>query len=364
MAPPAHGVFALVLDIRAEHRWEQVLAVAREVNGTPRPVARGDGWAAVSVGDGVRPVPIERLQDLEAVERVVEVTTPYCLVSRAVHGPDGPAGKILVGGRDPAEALTVVGGAAPVVLLAAMADLADDDDRMTAAARGLRRAGVAVLLAGEFSSFGGPGDPAGVTIDRLRRIRAIAADQGLATCVEVSDASDIDRVRGLTDLIQAGSRAMQDFSLLRALGKADRPVLLRRGSGATVEEFLLAAEYVLMGGNGRVMLCESGIRTFDDGGLPRFEINAIPLLKQATHLPVLADPSHTATSRAALPAVVRAAVAAGADGVVVSVHTEGVPPGTNSIGLGRLRRLRSEVDIVAQALGRHTGSPLTVPTLS
>jgi 3-deoxy-7-phosphoheptulonate synthase len=157
---------------------------------------------------------------------------------------------------------------------------------------------------------------------------------------------------------------MQDFSLLRALGKADRPVLLRRGSGATAEEFLLAAEYVLMGGNGRVMLCESGIRTFGDGGLPRFEINAIPLLKQATHLPVLADPSHTATSRAALPAVVRAAVAAGADGVVVAVHAEGAHPGTNTIGPGRLRKLRSEVDVVAEALGRHTGSPLTVPTLS
>ena len=149
---------------------------------------------------------------------------------------------------------------------------------------------------------------------------------------------------------------MQDFNLLRALGEADRPVIVKRGFGATVEEFLLAAEYVLMHGNGRVIVCESGIRTFDATGRPRFEINAIPVIKRATHLPLLADPSRSTSDPRWVPAVARAAVAAGADGLMLDLK----PPGrttrsTSGIDATTFKMLIEDLEPIASAVGRRVG---------
>jgi 3-deoxy-7-phosphoheptulonate synthase len=192
-----------------------------------------------------------------------------------------------------------------------------------------------------------------VSLADAARVRAISEAEGLALCAEVSDYRRIREVSGVADVLQVGSRNMQDFNLLRELGHADRPVLLKRGPGATVEEFLLAAEYVLSHGNGRVILCESGIRTFDVAGKPRFEINAIPVIKQATHLPVIADPSQATSHGRLVPAVARAAVAAGADGLVLEVtDDEARERDGAAIGLPSLRALMAELDPIAQAVGR------------
>ena len=145
-------------------------------------------------------------------------------------------------------------------------------------------------------------DPAGLTVASLRRLREVAHDFGTGLLRRgMGRESDRCRPRSVADLLQVGSPNMQDFSLLREIGAMDRPILLRRGAGATVEEFLLAAEYVLVHGNGKVILCESGIRTFDALRKPRFEINAIPLVKQLSHLPLVADPSQTAPRASAVP---------------------------------------------------------------
>ena len=198
----------------------------------------------------------------------------------------------------------------------------------------------------------------GVTLsDSLRRLRDVAHEHELALCVEVSDASQIPSAVQFADLLQVGSRNMQDFSLLREMGRTERPVLLRRGAGATVEEFLLAAEYVLLHGNRKVILCESGIRTFDALQKPRFEINAVPLIKHLSHLPLVADPSQTAPHAATVPAMARAAIAAGADGLVLEVGTEAVyDPDGVAIDIETMRRLMAELRPIARAVGRTFGT--------
>ncbi len=180
----------------------------------------------------------------------------------------------------------------------------------------------------------------------------------MAFCVEVWDASQIAAAADVADLLQVGSPNMQDFSLLREIGALDRPVLLRRGAGATVEEFLLAAEYVLVHGNGKVILCESGIRTFDALRKPRFEINAIPLVKQLSHLPLVADPSQTAPHASAVPAMAKAAIAAGADGLVLEVGTEAIyDPDGVAIDIEAMQRLTAELRPIARAVGRGMSTP-------
>jgi 3-deoxy-7-phosphoheptulonate synthase len=201
---------------------------------------------------------------------------------------------------------------------------------------------------------GANGDPEAIGLDDLRALRDAAGAAGLSLAAEISHLRQIDDVVPLADLVQIGSASMQDFNLLRELGSCGRPVALRRGSGSIVEEFLLAAEYVLTHGNGRVVLCESGIRTFDAGAAPRFEINAIPVIKRATHLPVVADPSHATARPGLVPAVAKAAVAAGADGLMLDV-ADPVVDEESAIGMRDFQKLMEELEPIAQAVGRRVG---------
>jgi 3-deoxy-7-phosphoheptulonate synthase len=174
--------------------------------------------------------------------------------------------------------------------------------------------------------------------------------------VGVGSPRQIEQVLEVADALVVASHSMQDFSLLRELGRVDRPVVIKRAIGATVEEFLLAAEYVLAGGNGRVILCESGVRSFDAAWKIRFEINAIPLLKRATHLPVLADPSASATDTALIGPVARAALAAGADGLVIDVAPRAGSGRGRALGPMAFQGLMEELRPVAAAVGRRIGA--------
>ncbi len=344
-------VFVLLLDPTATAGWEEVAEAVGRLNVGARPVTIGDGWAALSVGDGIRHVPVEHLRSLPSVERIVGVPDPYCLASRVVFGSDRAVSIRAEAGRSPGEGI-VVGDGAPVLMLAGLPPVrrGTDVNRLAAA---IRAAGATGLHAGEFAGRSRADGPSAIGPEGLRRARRAADAEGLFLSVEVSDPRELELVVPVADVVQAASRNMQDFSLLRELGRIGLPVLLKRGAGATVEEFLLAAEYVLTNGNGRVMLCESGIRTFDPGGRPRFEINAVPLLKRATHLPILADPTQTVASGRLVPAVARAAVAAGADGLVVAVTDGEQPAGEDgSIDVATLRRLVLDVTAIAGAVGR------------
>lgn len=319
-------------------------------------LTRGDSWVALALGEGLRPDDDARFERLPFVHRVVHTSAPYPLASRELFNED--VGIHIPGrrGADVDAAATQVGGRAPLGVIVGSRWAASSGARFELLAPLLREAGCSVFHAGPMvgtSDLGASTRPDG---NSLSRLRDVAHDHELSLCVEVSDAGQIDAALESVDLLQVGSRNMQDFSLLRELGRIDRPVLLRRGLGATVEEFLLAAEYVLLHGNGRVILCESGIRTFDALDKPRFEINAIPLIKQLSHLPLVADPTQSALHSRVVPAMAKAAVAAGADGLVLEVGTEAIhDPEGAAIDIETMRALMTELRPIARAVGRSFG---------
>jgi 3-deoxy-7-phosphoheptulonate synthase len=289
---------------------------------------------------------------MPSVRRLVEVSAPYRLASRELFGEDlairVPAGESLE---------VAIGGRAALGVIVSSRWASASGARFGLLAPLLREAGCRIFHAGQLTISTGRNGSGELTPDAVAELRDIAHANELALCVEVADAGHIDVAAELADLLQVGSRNMQDFSLLREMGRATTPVLLRRGAGATVEEFLLAAEYVLLHGNGKVILCESGIRTFDALHKPRFEINAVPLVKQLSHLPLVADPSQTAPHAAAVPAMAKAAIAAGADGLVLEVGTEAVyDPAGVAIDIEAMRRLTAELRPIARAVGRTIGS--------
>ena len=355
MEPSASCV--AVLDPGApESQLARVVSAAGHLMPAAR-VTRGDGWAAVPLGDGIRPVERDPFERLPSVLRLVQISAPYRLASRELFGEDvGIEVPLRQNGVRSAAGVTF-GGRAPLGVIVSSRWASANERRLELLAPLLREAGCRIFHAGQMAHSSDRDASGGLTVDSLRRLRDVSHDHGLGLGVEVWDASQIPSALEVADLLQVGSRNMQDFSLLREMGRTDHPVLLRRGAGATVEEFLLAAEYVLLHGNGKVILCESGIRTFDALDKPRFEINAVPLIRQLSHLPLLADPSLTAPHAAVVPAMARAAVAAGADGLVLEVGTEAVhDPAGVAIDIEAMRRLMAELRPIARAVGRTVGT--------
>ena len=348
----------LVIDPGASESELSALLAAAGDNLPGVHVTRGDSWAAIPLGDGVRAVDDDRFARLPSVRRLVHVSAPYRLASRELFGEArGIDVPLRENGTRSSNGATF-GGQAPLGVIVSSRWVSASEARLQLLAPLLHEAGCRVFHAGQMTLTPGRDASSGLTIGSLRRFRDVAHEHHLALCVEVSDTSQIDSAVELSDLLQVGSRNMQDFSLLRELGRTDRPILLRRGAGATVEEFLLAAEYILLHGNGRVILCESGIRTFDALQKPRFEINAVPLIKHLSHLPLVADPSLTAPHATTVPSMARAAIAAGADGLVLEVGTEAVyDPDGVAIDIESMRRLMAELRPIARAVGRSIGAP-------
>jgi 3-deoxy-7-phosphoheptulonate synthase len=289
-------------------------------------------------------VPLGRLRAFRAVQAVVPVKAPYRLASREVFDRDT---LVRVEPRSDGSRWSgiEVGGRAPIALIVGFGGITEDG-RLRPTVDAIHGVGGSLIHAGRFSGDPpGSGDTAGW---KGQELRTLADELGFGVCMEVADSRFVDEASSIADVLEVGSRSMQDFNLLRTLGQTDRPVIVKRGLGATVEEFLLAAEYVLTHGNGRVILCESGIRTFDATSRPRFEINAIPVIKGATHLPVVADPSHS-SDPAWVPAVARAAIAAGADGLMINLSDRGSRAGVDLLSL---KALVSDLAPIAVAVGR------------
>ena len=306
-------------------------------------ITQGDAWSAIAFADGRHEDQVATIRSLPGVDRVVAVSAPYRLASREVFERD-----VAVRVGDAREGASFeIGGEARISVMVGLGERRRSKEERARLAAEARSAGATVLLAGRVSAA----DPESLSLRDLRELRDVTADADLALAAEVSDLRQIREVAGLVDLLQVGGASMQDFNLLRELGRADRPVLLRRGSGSIVEEFLLAAEYVLTYGNGRVLICEAGIRTFDATYAPRFEINAVRVIKRATHLPVVADPSHATAHPRVVPAVAKAAVAAGADGLVLEI-ADGPDADVSAIGMSEFRTLMEELEPIAAAVGR------------
>jgi 3-deoxy-7-phosphoheptulonate synthase len=283
------------------------------------------------------------IQMLEGVHEVVRVTEPYKLASRSFR-PQGTVvsvGEVRVGGDE-------------VVVMAGPCSV-ESEAQVRAAAAAVRRAGAKVLRGGAFKPRSSPYSFQGLGEEGLRLLRWAADEQNMKVVSEVMDLSQLGAMDEYVDILQVGARNMQNFSLLRELGKMRKPVLLKRGISATIEEWLLSAEYVLAGGNMDVILCERGIRTFENYTRNTLDISAIPVVKKLSHLPIIADPSHGTGRRDKVAPMARAAVAAGADGLIIEVHCDpdrALSDGAQSLPPAQFDRLMAELRIIAPAIGR------------
>jgi 3-deoxy-7-phosphoheptulonate synthase len=294
------------------------------------------------VGADVRGDP-RLVETFDGVQEVVNISEPYKLASRAFR-PQGTVVRlddVRIGGDE-------------VVVMAGPCS-AESDEQVHATAAAVKRAGAKVLRGGAFKPRSSPYSFQGLGEDGLRMLRDAATAHNLKLVSEVMDVSQIDVVARYADILQVGARNMQNFSLLRELGHARKPVLLKRGISATIEEWLLSAEYVLGGGNMDVILCERGIRTFETYTRNTLDISAIPIVKKLSHLPIFVDPSHGTGRRDKVAPMARAAVAAGADGLIIEVHVDpdhALSDGAQTMFPSQFDRLMAELRIIAPAIGR------------
>jgi 3-deoxy-7-phosphoheptulonate synthase len=231
----------------------------------------------------------------------------------------------------------------------------ESEAQIMRAAEGVAAAGAKILRGGAFKPRSSPYSFQGHGEKALIMMRDAAEKSGLLVCSEVMDASQIQLMLPYVDIFQVGARNMQNYFLLRALGTISKPVLLKRGMSATIEELLLSAEYIMAGGNHNVILCERGIRTFETATRNTLDIAAIPVIKKLSHLPILADPSHGTGIRDKVPPLARASVAAGADGLLLEVHNDpehALSDGAQSLFFDQFDRLMAELRIIAPAVSR------------
>ncbi len=232
---------------------------------------------------------------------------------------------------------------------------AESEAQVEASAAAVKRAGAKILRGGAFKPRSSPYSFQGLGEPGLKMLRAAADRHGLKLITEVMEIAQIEIIEQYAHILQVGARNMQNFSLLRELGKRRVPVMIKRGISASIEEWLMSAEYVLAGGNMQVMLCERGIRTFETYTRNTFDISAIPVVQQLSHLPVIADPSHGTGRRDKVAPMARAAVAAGADGLIIEVHCDpdrAKSDGAQSMFPAQFERLMAELRIIAPAIGR------------
>ncbi len=276
----------------------------RSIQGDERVVI-----AAVGLGDVTHA--IEVLRSVEGVENGVPITAPYKLVSKQVKSDPTVVdlGRASIGG----DAFAVIAGPCSV----------ETEEQINACAAAVSKAGAQFLRGGAFKPRTSPYSFQGLKEQGLQLMREAADRHNLYMITEVMTVGDVELVSNYTDVLQVGARNVQNFPLLKAVGKhGKRPVLLKRGQSATIKEFLLSAEYIVTNGNPNVILCERGIRTFESATRNTLDINAVPVLNELTHLPVILDPAHATGRRDLIQPLVRAAVAVGADGVMVEVHPD------------------------------------------
>ena len=283
------------------------------------------------------------IEVMEGVHEVVRITEPYKLASRTFR-PEKTIvsiGDLRIGGDE-------------VIVMAGPCS-AETEEQVEASAAAVSTAGAKILRGGAFKPRSSPYSFQGLGEDGLKLLRQAADRHSLKLVSEVMDVSQIELLLKYSDILQVGARNMQNYTLLKELGKLRTPILLKRGISATIEEWLLSAEYILSGGNPDVVLCERGIRTFERYTRNTLDISAIPVIQKLSHLPIVADPSHGIGIRDKVAPMARAAVAAGADGLIIEVHPDpdhALSDGAQSLFPEQFAQLMSEVRIIAPAIGR------------
>ncbi|HVR70699.1 MAG TPA: 3-deoxy-7-phosphoheptulonate synthase [Vicinamibacteria bacterium] len=325
---------------------EQVQKVIEALVEVGYDVHRSTGVSHTVLGAvGVPRVPVDplALELLPGVREVVKISEPYKLVGRTFKAADTV---VAMGGLN-------VGG--PEVIVMAGPCSVETREQVRTVAQSVGAAGARVLRGGAFKPRTSPYAFQGHGEQALRWMREVADESGLAVISEVMDLRTIEMMLRYVDCLQVGARNMQNFDLLKELGKVRRPVLLKRGMAATIEEWLLSAEYILAGGNTQVILCERGIRTFENATRNTLDISAIPVVKKLSHLPILVDPSHGTGRRDKVIPMARAAVAAGADGLLIEVHDnpeKALSDGAQSLYPHQFETLMGELRVIAPVLGR------------
>jgi 3-deoxy-7-phosphoheptulonate synthase len=324
---------------------KEIEAIIRVLNEHGFDVHRSTGVQQTVLGAvGVHPEFDHRqIELLPGVAEVIRITEQYKLASRAFkrEGSVFDIGNIKLGG----DAVVIMAGPCAV----------ESEEQIFTIAKVVAEGGGKILRGGAFKPRSSPYSFQGLGEDGLRFIRAAADQYKLSVVTEVMDANQIRLVEKYADILQIGARNMQNFTFLRELGKASKPVLLKRGLAATIEEWLMSAEYILSGGNHQVILCERGIRTFETATRNTLDVGAIPVVKKKSHLPVIADPSHGIGIRDKVIPMARACVAAGADGIIVEVHHDpdhAKSDGAQSLFPDQFAQMMKEVRLIAQAIGR------------
>jgi 3-deoxy-7-phosphoheptulonate synthase len=348
---------------------DQVVTAIRQMNLTPHPLP-GATRTAIGITGNVNAVDPRSLEVLPGVLELIRVTKPYKLASREMHEadtyvripltptplPQGERGSLFaplpLGERGWGEGVTI--GPGTFTIIAGPCSV-ENEAMILRTAEFLRGHGVRLLRAGAYKPRSSPYSFQGMGQEGLDILARARQRTGIGIVTELMDTDNADAVEEAADVIQIGTRNMQNFSLLRRVAKAQKPVLLKRGLAATLEEWLMAAEYVMAGGNYNVVLCERGVRTFSDHSRNTLDLSVIPPVKHLSHLPILVDPSHGTGKRDYVPAMALAALAAGADGLLIEVHPEpdkAMSDGAQSLDFAGFTKLLESLRRLAEPLGR------------
>jgi 3-deoxy-7-phosphoheptulonate synthase len=334
-----------------EEEIQRVAATIEEMGYQARPMPGKQRTTVGLVGNDGR-VDGSRLAALPGVQEIIHVTKPYKQVSRewkaettVIRLPGGLA----VGGDE-------------VVVMAGPCSV-ESEQQILAAARAVREAGATVLRAGAYKPRSSPYSFQGLGRAGLKLLARAREETGLLIVTEAMDGEELDFVAETADIIQLGARNMQNYSLLKRAGRAGKPILLKRGLSATIQELLLSAEYILAEGNPNVILCERGVRGFDPATRNILDLSAIAVVHGLSHLPIIADPSHGTGHRDMVIPMARAAVAAGADGLLIEVHPSpdrALSDGAQSLYPEQFDRMMKETRLIAEAIGRRVAEPVGI----
>jgi 3-deoxy-7-phosphoheptulonate synthase len=335
----------MIVIMRAQAGMREISAVIARIEdlGYRVHLSQGEERSIVGIIGNGRPIDRDQLERMAGVDRVVAVLKPYKLASREFKPDDTkfPIGNHIVGNKE-------------IVLMAGPCSV-ESRTQILETAHACKEAGAHFLRGGAFKPRSSPYDFQGMGEEGLKYLAEAREQTGMPIITEVMEPAMVPLVCEYADILQIGARNMQNYALLHAVGESQHPVMLKRGMSSLMEEWLMCAEYILSHGNTRVMLCERGIRTFEKYTRNTFDINAIPVIKHMSHLPIIADPSHATGKWEYVAAAARASIAAGADGVIIEVHPrpeEALSDGVQSLKPERFAKLVLEMKAVAQAVGR------------
>jgi len=325
-----------------EAEFAAVVEKVRSLGLTPHPIS-GTERRVVAVVGNTGAVDPEDFSMLPGVAEAMRVSQPFKLVSREVKDEDTvvDVNGVQVGGKG----IVVMAGPCSV----------ESEEQILSAAEAVKKAGASFLRGGAYKPRTSPYEFQGLREEGLRLLALARERTGLPVVTEVMSTETVPLVAQYADVLQVGARNMQNYSLLERLGQVKKPVMLKRGLSATIREWLMAAEYIVAKGNPNVMLCERGIRTFETMTRNTLDINAVPVVKALSHLPVIVDPSHGIGLRRHVPAIARAAIAAGADGIIIEVHPrpeKALSDGHQSLDFAEFEELMRQARVIALAIGR------------